>query len=279
MINKCMVLICLCVFYSPVVTAGERNDVPSCYKMMKLDQFKPLPSGRMLTVLVDQTTPLDIDLQKKAWSHIKGFIRSGDKLRMYTFSAYLNGYYTKLEYFGELERPIPEDSLGNVPIAGVNKLKKCLDTQKKYIWKSYGQAFAQANDRADSSIPRSEILFSLKEIGKDLAKLEGVDDHVVFIMSDMLEHSEFGSFYSANSIRLLNPEAELEKVDQMSMWADFKGARFYVHGAAFVETDKKHGYRSGKMINRLSTFWQRYFERSNGALKAFGAPELSTAIE
>lgn len=81
--------------------AAERNDVPSCYAQARIDEFRTSPSGRMLTVVVDQTTPLTQDLQRTAWGHIKRFMQPGDKIRLYSFSAYLEGHYTRLRYAGE----------------------------------------------------------------------------------------------------------------------------------------------------------------------------------
>ncbi|MNG14127.1 hypothetical protein D3C84_978570 [compost metagenome] len=52
-----------------------------------------------------------------------------------------------------------------------------------------------------------------------------------------------------------------------------------MHGAAFVPTTAKNGYRSGKMIQNLEGFWRTYFEKSNASLQGFGNPELTVAVE
>ena len=79
-------LILALAFAPAALMAAERNDVPSCYAQAKIEAFRSAPSGRMLTVVVDQTTPLTPDLQKTAWGHIKRFMQPGDKLR-FTHSA------------------------------------------------------------------------------------------------------------------------------------------------------------------------------------------------
>ena len=43
-------------------------------------------------------------------------------------------------------------------------------------------------------------------------------------MSDMLEYSDFGSFYTNNGIREINPGVELAKVEKQNLLADFSGA-------------------------------------------------------
>lgn len=266
-------------FVPAALVAAERNDVPSCYAQTKIEQFRSAPSGRMLTVVVDQTTPLTQDLQKTAWGHIKRFLQPGDKLRLYSFSAYLDGHYTRLQFAGELEKPIDPAVLGDVPMMASRKFDSCMKGQPTVFYQRFGKAFASAMGKSSSDIPRSEILFSLKSIGDDLKSAEGVNENVILLMSDMLEYSDFGSFYSNNGIREINPQVELAKVEKQNLLADFGGARVYVHGAAFVPTQIKNGYRSGKMIQNLEGFWSQYFAKSNAALKGFGNPELTSAVE
>jgi hypothetical protein len=261
------------------VMAAERNDVPSCYTQARIDEFRSAPSGRMLTVVVDQTTPLTTDLQRTAWNHIKRFMQPGDKIRLYSFSAYLEGHYTRLRYAGELESPLDPAVIGDVPMMGTRKLEACLKNQQPAMFKSFGKAFASVMGKSSSDIPRSEILFSLKAIGEDTAKAENVSEHVILLMSDMLEYSDFGSFYTNGGIRQIDPQAELAKVEKQNLLANFSGARVYVHGAAFVPTTAKNGYRSGKMIQNLESFWSTYFDKSNASLNGFGNPELTIAVE
>lgn len=272
-------LILALAFAPAALMAAERNDVPSCYAQAKIEAFRSAPSGRMLTVVVDQTTPLTPDLQKTAWGHIKRFMQPGDKLRLYSFSAYLDGHYTRLQFAGELEKPIDPALLGDVPMMASRKFDGCLKGQSAALFQQFGKAFSSAMGKSSSDIPRSEILFSLKSIGDDIKTAEGVNEQVILLMSDMLEYSDFGSFYTNNGIREINPGVELAKVEKQNLLADFSGARVYVHGAAFVPTQIKNGYRSGKMIQNLESFWRLYFEKSNAALKGFGNPELTIAVE
>lgn len=270
----------LALLFAPTaLMAAERNDVPSCYTQARIDEFRTAPSGRMLTVVVDQTTPLTRDLQRTAWDHIKRFMQPGDKIRLYSFSAYLEGYYTRLRYAGELEQPISQEVLGNVPMMATRKFDNCLKGQQAGMLKSFGKAFAATMGKSSSDIPRSEILFSLKAVGEDLTKAENVNEHVILLMSDMLEYSDFGSFYHSNGIRQIDPKVEIGKVEKQNLLGDFSGARVYVHGAAFVPTTAKNGYRSGKMIQNLEQFWSNYFQESNASLRGFGNPELTVAVE
>jgi hypothetical protein len=262
-----------------LVMATQRNDVPSCYEAANLMPFRSAPSGRMLTVAIDQTTPLSVELQKTAWGHIKRFIKPGDKLRLYSFSAYLDGRYTSLQFSGELENPLSEDVIGGVPMMPARKLDGCLKGQPAVAFQRFGKAFAQAMGQSRAEIPRSEILFSMKAIAEDLRNTEGVTDNVILLMSDMLEYSDFANFYAANHIRDINPTTEMAKVEKQNLLTNFGGARVYVLGAAFVPTEPRNGYRSGKMIQNLENFWSAYFLKSNAVLKGFGTPELTAVVE
>ncbi len=239
----------------------------------------PEPSGRMLSVVVDQTTPLTSDLQRTAWGNIKRFLLPGDQLRLYSFSAYLDGHYMQLQYAGQLERGLDAAQVGDVPMMNAKKLDQCLAAQPKMMLQQFGKRFVQTMGKSSMDIPRSEILFSLKAVGQDIQSVKGVNENVILLMSDMLEYSDFGSFYQSKGIRDISPSVELAKVERENLLADFKGARIYVHGAAFVPTDAKNGYRSGKMIQNLESFWSQYFSRSNGQLVAFGHPELTVAVQ
>jgi hypothetical protein len=262
-----------------LVMATQRNDVPSCYEAAKITEFRSPSSGRMLTVVIDQTTPLSLELQKTAWGHIKRFIKPGDQLRLYSFSAYLEGRYTSLQFSGELENPLSESVIGGVPMMAARKLDGCLKGQSTVMFQRFGKSFAQAMGQSRADIPRSEILFSMKAVAEDLQNTAGVTDNVILLMSDMLEYSDFANFYAANHIREINPDAEMAKVEKQKLLTNFGGARVYVLGAAFVPTETKNGYRSGKMIQNLEGFWSAYFQKSNAVLKGFGTPELTAVVE
>lgn len=276
---KARLSISLLLMLPAIVMAAERNDVASCYQQARIAQFTPEPSGRMLSVVVDQTTPLTRDLQLTAWGNIKRFLQPGDQLRLYSFSAYLDGHYMQLQYAGQLERGLDPAQVGDVPMMSAKKLDQCLAAQPKMMLQQFGKRFVQIMGSSLGDIPRSEILFSLKAVGQDIQSVKGVNENVILLMSDMLENSDFGSFYQSKGIRDISPSVELAKIEKQNLLADFKGARIYVHGAAFVPTDAKNGYRSGKMIQNLESFWSQYFSRSNGKLVAFGHPELTVDLQ
>ena len=52
---------------------------------------------------------------------------------------------------------------------------------------------------------------SLRKVGDDMKAEQGVNDRVVFLISDMLEHSDYTSFYATNKIKQLNVGDELKQ--------------------------------------------------------------------
>lgn len=155
--------------------SGGRNDVPSCYAQAKIENFRSAPSGRLLTVVVDQTTPLTPDLQKTAWGHIKRFIQPGDKLRLCSFSAYLEGHYTRLQFAGELEKTSRSGRTRRCTDDGQPKVRCLPEGSVCCVVPTFRKGFSNAMGKSSSDIPRSEILFSLKSIGDDIKNAEGVD--------------------------------------------------------------------------------------------------------
>jgi hypothetical protein len=93
------------------------------------------------------------------------FLQPGDKLRLYSFSAYLDGHYTRLQYAAELEKPLDEAVLGNVPMMSARKLDNCLKGQSALLRPAFG-SIRRVMGKSSSDIPRSEILFSLRRSAK-----------------------------------------------------------------------------------------------------------------
>ncbi|AGZ34059.1 hypothetical protein C4Q28_20535 [Pseudomonas sp. SWI6] len=270
----CALLLCL----PAIAQAIERNDVPDCYGYAKIDSFRQKGSGRELTVIIDQTIPMPEGIQKAAWAQINRFVGPGDKLRLYSFSAFVPGQYMQLRFAGELNKPLAGKVRDEVGMQSLRTFDKCVAQQQTFMQKKFGQVFVQTLREATEDIPRSEIFHSLREIGHDLATRPS-EERVILLLSDMLENSDFGSFYANSRIRDLDPSAELKRVAERHLFADLQGARVYVAGAGLVTKGVKHSYRSGKTMEQLQRFWSGYFEGSNASLAAFGTPSLNVDLQ
>lgn len=258
--------------------AAERNDLQSCYTRNGLADIKPAGAGRELVVIIDQTIPMPDDLQRSSWAQIDRFVQPGDRVRLYTFSAFLPGEYQRLVYAGELDMPLQGDVRDDVNMRKLRALDQCLAGQKKAFQAGFGGLFVKGLRDACQDIPKSEIMNTLRRVGEDMSKEQGVDERVVYLISDMLEHSDYTSFYAANQIKQLNVANELKLAQSKGLYADLQGARVYVSGAGLVTDAVKHAYRSGKTMDALKDFWAQYLKASNATLEGFGTPSLSTDL-
>lgn len=263
---------------TPLLHASERNDLPSCYDFAKLSEYRPAPSGRELIIIVDQTVQLPKDLKDSTYSHALRYVKPGDSVRLYQFSAYLPGNYMKLMYTGQLEDKLDEKKRDDIGMNSLRQLDGCLAKQLDFFRKTLGQKLVESFAKPGEDIARSEIFFSLKQIGEDVAP-RPAKEKVVLLVSDMLEHSDFGSFYASNQIRAIDPAAELKKVEQKKLFADLGGAKVYVLGAGLVPGTAKNGYRSGNTVQKLESFWSGYLSQSNAHLVSFGAPSLTVDLQ
>lgn len=257
--------------------ADERNDIPGCYAFAQLSQHQPAPSGRELVVIIDETVPMSQELQRAAWDSATRYLRPGDRVRLYQFSAFLQNHYMKLLFTGQLDSPLQGKVRNSIGSKSLQQLDSCLQQQATFFQKKFGQLFVAGFGQPGVEIARSEILGSLRKITEDLAE-RPQNERVVLLISDMLENSDFSSFYQRNRIRDIDPAAELKKVQQHSLLADFAGARVYIHGAGLVAGDANGAYRSGNTLQRLEQFWRAYLQASNGNLAAFGAPQLTADL-
>lgn len=267
-------LFCLPAF----AQAAERNEIPDCYAYAKASEFRAPASGRELTVIVDQTIPMPESIQKAAWGQINRFVAPGDRVRLYSFSAFLPTQFMQLRFAGELNSPLEGKVRDSVGMASLRTLDKCMAQQPDFFRKKFGGEFVKTLREASEDIPRSEIFHSLRDIGNDLAT-QPAQDRVVLLISDMLENSEFGSFYVNNRIRDLQAQTELKRIEEKQLYADLQGARVYVAGAGLVTKDVKQAYRSGKTMELLEGFWKGYFSGSNASLVAFGTPSLNVDLK
>ena len=258
--------------------AAERNDLQSCYARNGLSEIKPAGTGRELVVIIDQTIPMPEDLQRSSWGQIDRFVQAGDRVKLYTFSAFLPGEYLRLTYAGELDMPLEGEVRDDVNMRKLRGLDQCLTTQKKAFQAGFGKQFVNGLRQARQDIPKSEIMNSLRKVGEDMQREQGVNDRVVYLISDMLEHSDYTSFYAANQIKQLDVSKELKLAQSKGLYADLQGSRVYVSGAGLVTDAVKHAYRSGKTMGLINDFWKNYFASSNASLMAFGAPSLNVDL-
>lgn len=274
--KHCLALLLLGI--STAVTAAPRNDIPSCYDYAHMPQYRPAETGRELVIIVDQTVTVPLELKKSTWNQVLRFVQPGDHVMLYQFSALLQDNYMKRVFDGRLEMPFTDQKTRNgIGMDSLKSLDGCLVQQQQFFAKTLGGHMAASFADSQTRIAKSEILDSLKHIASDLQHSPS-SQTTVLLISDMLENSDFDSFYRQQSIRELSPKDELQRVTRQGLLADFGGANVYVAGAGLIDINAKNSYRSGKVLQQLKAFWQAYFEASNAKLMGFGTPELTVDL-
>jgi len=252
-----------------------RNDVPSCYKALKIKDPQPT-SQKELFILVDQTTPIDKNMMIYTYKNMMKFIKNGYAVSIASFSSNANGKYTDVAYSGRLEALLPDSAKHDIAKKSLRKYEGCMNGQYKYAKKKATKALVRTLKGANKKLPHSDIIKSLDDIAKHIIKPSQAKEKVVLLVSDMIEHSSITSFYSKGSLKKVNSKSEMEKVKKSNYMANFDGAKIYVIGAGMVG---KKSYRDSKTLKSLTDFWTDYFQMTNARLQAIGTPMLLEDVE
>ena len=254
---------------------AARNDVPSCYKALKIED-PDAATQKELFILVDQTTQLDKKLMIYTYKNMMKFIRNGYAVTIASFSSNANGKYTDVAYSGKLENLLPDSAKHEIAKKKLRKYQGCMNGQYKYAKKKATKALVTTLKGANKKLPHSDILKSLDDIAEHVIKPSKAKEKVVLLVSDMMEHSSITSFYSKGSLKRIDTKSEMAKLKKSGYTADFDGAKIYIIGAGMVG---KKSYRDSKTLKALTSFWESYFAQSNAKLKAIGTPMLLEDIE
>ena len=252
-----------------------RNDVPSCYAALKMDNPNPTVE-KELFILVDQTTPLDKNMMIYTYKNMMKFIKNGYAVTIASFSANANGKYTDVAYAGRLENLLPDSAKHNIAKKTLRTYQGCMNGQYKYAKKKATKALVRVLKGANKKLPHSDIIKSLDDIASHIIKPSKASTKVVLLVSDMIEHSSITSFYHKGLIKKINVAKEMTKVKSSGHLTDFSGANIYVIGTGVIG---KKGYRDAKTLKRLTDFWEAYFANTHANLKAMGTPMLLEDIK
>ena len=252
-----------------------RNDVPSCYDALKMDN-PDASIEKELFILIDQTTPLDKNMMIYTYKNMMKFIKNGYAVTIASFSANANGKYTDVAYAGRLENLLAQHAKHDIAKKILRKYQGCMNGQYKYAKKKATKALVRTLKGANKKLPHSDIIKSLDDIATHIIKPSQAKEKVVLLVSDMIEHSSITSFYSKGSLKKVNTKTELAKVKSSGHIADFSNANIYVIGSGVVA---KSSYRDAKTLGYLTDFWKAYFHETHANLKAMGTPMLLEDIK
>ncbi len=261
--------------WMPVASARppEPRDhaIPSCYD--QLPDYAPHTAVGDLTVIIDQTAYLDTRLRQIIRETVDRLIRPGTNVSIAVFSAYLQGRYLDVLVSGQVEAPIDAKQRDFVSKRELRLSDQCLSDQLVFARRLVAKTLDSAFLAIDPSIARSDILAALRDLSRRVGETPA-EARMVIVVSDMLENSSISSFYQANRLRQIDPDAELRKVAATGIHADFLGARVFVIGAGGVSDKSADGrsYRDPRAMLALEDFWRRWFSANHADLVEFGTP-------
>lgn len=252
----------------------------SCYDYYKVER-KEIQAGfnTAVFILIDETTLFDENLKKQVWDNTLKFIQAGNYVYIAKFSAFINDNYNTKVFDFSLDFPLAQEDRYNSRKDTLAKLDKCLNDQFVYVAQNTQKSIFESFQSIANAIPKSDILFSLKDFSENIIEPTQAERKIVILASDMLENSSVSSFYSKGSMRLITPQDELKNIEENSLWGNFGGAEVYVVGAGLVTSDKGTNYRDPKKLARLKGFWSSYFEKSDAKLVEMGQPSLKKIIQ
>ena len=258
------------LLWTTTAAAGATNLIPSCYDLVDIDQVPP-QIDRGLLVVVDNTIELDYALQKESFEKIVRFMGEGDRVVIVSFSAYVEGQYTRIRADARLDRMLSRDAAFTVPKRKLKDLRLCLAGQKRSLARVVGTALEAIYTESSNDLPNTELVATLAKTSREILPTLEAGETYLLIVSDMMEHSDVTSFYTAGNIRTIDPEAEMRKVETSGGEANYPGTVAYVIGAGYSGTGK---YRSAKVMRAVEDFWRLYVERAGGRLATFGTPSM-----
>lgn len=104
----------------------------------------------------------------------------------------------------------------------------------------------------------SALLETLSFVSNVLSADQSAEKKVI-VYSDMVQNTESLSFFT---LKTIDPEATLKKLNKDNMVWQFAGVKFYIAGVGMNVSDQK-----GRAIE---AFWRKYLEQSGGVVSFYG---------
>ncbi len=200
--------------------------------------------------LVDRSDKLsDIEAFKQTVSSLKQMIREGERLVV----GVSTGKLSETRVVMDVSRP--EKSLWESPLKIRAKEKIFSD-----CFAEMERSLLPQDEAHKSSALIETLQFVSTTLGSDAAPAKRL---VMF--SDMMQNSDTLSFYS---VKVVDPETSLKKLQKDQMVWKFKNLDVYISGAGVGVPDDK--------ARKIEQFWRKYFEQSGAALKFYGPVFLGT---
>jgi len=252
--------------------AQGAGDIKSCYA--GIDYIKPVntQAERALYVFIDQTTPLSGKMRKKISALLTTWGKKGDLLKVARFSANYRGKYPELIFNQKIDGLPEHEYVYNLRWKDKKEFLACIENQEKEIKLQFVKLIRQTLEANNPKTPKTELLYSLKELSRQVIIKHEAKSKTVLLVSDGMENSEVLSFYKTGGLKKVNVRKTILKIRRQGLIGHWKGTNVYIYGLALGS--KKKPYTSPKSVNRLKSFWEHYFVEGGAVVKGIGAPEL-----
>ncbi|MDH5219155.1 MAG: hypothetical protein OEX19_15735 [Gammaproteobacteria bacterium] len=244
----------------------------SCFDAIDYIKPKDTTPDRALYVFVDQTTPLNKEMRQKVSRLLEGWGKPGDLVKVAQFSANMEGRYPEVVFNQQADVVPDEKYLFQLRWNDRKEMMACLENQKEPFKMAVKAAVDGSLKAISSKIPKTELLFSLKELSKQIVIKDEAKHQVVVLISNGMENSSYMSFYGGKTMKKLPTQKTISTVRRKGLIGHWRGADVYIYGLGVLENKK--AYVKAEQLKELRAFWERYFVEGGGKIKAVGMPEL-----
>ena len=220
---------------------------------------------REVFVVIDQTTPFPESIRKNAIINIFGLLKPKTTVSLFTFSEYTKGKGISLVDRYYFHPKLSKEQRYEMGKGSLRQFDECFETQGNGMRRKLASDILSNFQKDGQYSNRSEIFYTLRKISKKAVRLSNAKQKIVVLLSDMLENSNYTSFYT-KSLKSIDIKKQIGIIEKERLFGDFDNADMIVIGAGIV--DKEH-YRDGRDMDNLEALWEDYFTKSNAKLITF----------
>ncbi len=279
-----IILLSIVVFLNGcnLTNQSKKNDnfasIKSCYDTYGIDNINAIKNN--VYIIIDQTFILDEHLKEHVIEKISPLLVNGNKINIIKFSTFSEGHYTSVVSKDTIETKLTNMQRDDIANNKLKKFDRCMEYKLQAKKKEIPISLMDTLNESNETISHSEIFKTLLEVSNLHSFKKPKGNKIIILVSDMLENSSISSFYTNNSVKMIQYEKEMKVVKKAEYLPDFKDASVYVIGAGLLSMKARNQSNSNiKKLNKLKIFWKKYFKESNADLYGFGMPELLGDVE
>ena len=231
-------------------------------------------------LLIDESTYFNNKAKEDVFKKITPFIKDNTRINLFSFSEYSRTKANKNLGSFYIFSALTNNEEDDISRSKVKDLKECLSQSKIYAATEILKAINLNTRKQNESIDKSEILKNLKVYTKNNLRFSKAKRKVAIIMSDMIENSDYTTFYLNGKLKSLDIDKELKVVEKHRLLSAFNGAEVYIYGLGLVEINSdKSDARNAFVMDNLINFWDEYIIQSGGKPFGLDSPNMAFDIQ